>query len=131
MTASDHMLKPFKIFLHTRGHPYMQDWPGFHRNDGFRGRRVVDRAACNYPQQLARDFHRARVAMGGYWGTVVAAELVAAENSAGMMIMITSKFQNTDIAIMGVILIGIIGVGIDILMCTPRNYSSTGRGGPV
>lgn len=69
--------------------------------------------------------------MGGYWGAVVAAELVAAENSAGMMIMITSKFQNTDIAIMGVILIGIISVGIDILMCTPRNYSSPERGGPV
>ena len=37
MTASDHMLELFKIFLHTRGHPYMHDWPGFHRDDGFRG----------------------------------------------------------------------------------------------
>jgi len=50
------------------------------------------------------------------WGTVVAAELVAAEKGAGMMIMVASKFQNTDIVIMGIILIGIIGFSIDLLM---------------
>jgi taurine transport system permease protein len=33
-----------------------------------------------------------------------------------MMIMVASKFQLTDIVIMGIILIGIIGFGIDILM---------------
>ena len=50
------------------------------------------------------------------WGTVVAAELVAAEKGAGMMIMVASRFQLTDIVIMGIILIGTIGYGIDILM---------------
>ena len=45
-----------------------------------------------------------------------AAELVAAEKGAGMMIMVASKFQNTDIVILGIILIGIIGFGIDMLM---------------
>ena len=54
--------------------------------------------------------------MGVCWGTGVAAELVAAEKGAGMMIMVASKFQNTDIVIMGIILIGIIGFGIDMLM---------------
>ncbi|MDG1170567.1 MAG: ABC transporter permease, partial [Sulfitobacter sp.] len=48
--------------------------------------------------------------------TVVAAELVAAEKGAGMMIMVASKFQNTDIVILGIILIGVIGFGIDMLM---------------
>ena len=33
-----------------------------------------------------------------------------------MMIMVASKFQNTDIVIMGIILIGVIGFGIDMLM---------------
>ncbi len=33
-----------------------------------------------------------------------------------MMIMVASRFQLTDIVIMGIILIGIIGYGIDILM---------------
>ncbi|MFZ5964049.1 ABC transporter permease [Thalassococcus sp. BH17M4-6] len=68
------------------------------------------------PNSLPEIFTGARVAMGVCWGTVVAAELVAAEQGAGMMIMVASKFQLTDIVIMGIILIGIIGFGIDMLM---------------
>ncbi|MBT8154638.1 ABC transporter permease, partial [Epibacterium ulvae] len=49
-------------------------------------------------------------------GTVVAAELVAAEKGAGKMIVAASKFQATDIVIMGIVMIGLIGFGIDILM---------------
>ena len=54
--------------------------------------------------------------MGVCWGTVVAAELVAANVGAGMMITAASKFQQTYIVVMGIILIGIIGFGIDILV---------------
>ena len=68
------------------------------------------------PTSLPEIFTGARVAMGVCWGTVVAAELVAAEKGAGMMIMTASKFQNTDIVLMGIILIGVIGFGIDMLM---------------
>ncbi|MCB1362836.1 MAG: ABC transporter permease [Rhodobacteraceae bacterium] len=68
------------------------------------------------PNSLPEIFTGARVAMGVCWGTVVAAELVAAEKGVGMMIMVASKFQNTDIVIMGIVLIGIIGFGIDMLM---------------
>lgn len=68
------------------------------------------------PNSLPEIFTGARVAMGVCWGTVVAAELVAAEKGAGKMIIAASKFQNTDIVMMGIILIGIIGYGIDILM---------------
>lgn len=68
------------------------------------------------PNSLPEIFTGARVAMGVCWGTVVAAELVAAEQGAGMMIMTASKFQNTDIVILGIILIGVIGFGIDMLM---------------
>jgi taurine transport system permease protein len=68
------------------------------------------------PNSLPEIFTGARVAMGVCWGTVVAAELVAAEQGAGMMIMVASKFQNTDIVIMGIILIGVIGFGIDMAM---------------
>jgi taurine transport system permease protein len=68
------------------------------------------------PNSLPEIFTGARVAMGVCWGTVVAAELVAAEKGAGMMIMVASRFQLTDIVLMGIILIGIIGYGIDILM---------------
>jgi len=68
------------------------------------------------PNSLPEIFTGGRVAMGVCWGTVVAAELVAAEKGAGKMIIAASKFQQTDIVIMGIILIGIIGYGIDILM---------------
>lgn len=68
------------------------------------------------PNSLPEIFTGARVAMGVCWGTVVAAELVAAEQGAGMMIMVASRFQNTDIVILGIILIGVIGFGIDMLM---------------
>ncbi len=68
------------------------------------------------PNSLPEIFTGARVAMGVCWGTVVAAELVAAEKGAGMMIIAASKFQMTDVVVMGIILIGIIGYGIDILM---------------
>ena len=68
------------------------------------------------PNSLPEIFTGARVAMGVCWGTVVAAELVAASQGTGMMIMVASKFQLTDIVIMGIILIGIIGFGIDMLM---------------
>ena len=68
------------------------------------------------PNSLPEIFTGARVAMGVCWGTVVAAELVAAETGAGKMIIAASKFQLTDIVIVGIILIGVIGFGIDILM---------------
>jgi taurine transport system permease protein len=74
------------------------------------------------PNSLPEIFTGARVAMGVCWGTVVAAELVAAEKGAGMMIMVASKFQLTDIVIMGIILIGVIGYGIDILMRKAEDY---------
>jgi taurine transport system permease protein len=68
------------------------------------------------PNSLPEIFTGARVAMGVCWGTVVAAELVAAQKGAGMMIIAASKFQLTDIVLMGIIMIGIIGYSIDILM---------------
>jgi taurine transport system permease protein len=68
------------------------------------------------PNALPDLFTGARVAMGVCWGTVVAAELVAAERGTGMMIMVASRFMSTDIVIMGIILIGIIGYVIDLIM---------------
>ncbi|QHQ34901.1 ABC transporter permease subunit [Algicella marina] len=75
-----------------------------------------------FPNALPEIFTGARVAMGVCWGTVVAAELVAAEKGSGMMIMVASKFQLTDIVIMGIIVIGVIGYTIDILMRQIENW---------
>ena len=74
------------------------------------------------PNSLPEIFTGARVAMGVCWGTVVAAELVAAQKGAGMMIIAASKFQLTDIVLMGIILIGVVGYAIDILMRLAENW---------
>jgi len=74
------------------------------------------------PNSLPEIFTGARVSMGVCWGTVVAAELVAAQKGAGMMIINAAKFQMTDLVIMGIILIGVIGYAIDILMRIAENY---------
>ena len=73
------------------------------------------------PNSLPEIFTGARVAMGVCWGTVVAAELVAAEKGAGKMIIAASKFQLTDIVIIGIIIIGVIGFAIEVLMRKAEN----------
>jgi len=74
------------------------------------------------PNALPDIFTGARVAMGVCWGTVVAAELVAAEKGAGFTIMVASRFMQTDIVLMGIILIGIIGYSIDMAMRTLERW---------
>ena len=69
-----------------------------------------------FPNALPEIFTGMRVSMGVCWGTVVAAELVAAESGIGMMIMVASKFLSTDIVVLGVILISLVAYGIDIFM---------------
>lgn len=68
------------------------------------------------PNALPEIFTGARVAMGVCWGTVVAAELVAAERGMGFTIMVASRFMQTDVVLMGIILIGVIGYSIDVAM---------------
>lgn len=74
------------------------------------------------PNSLPEIFTGARVAMGVCWGTVVAAELVAAEVGLGKMIVVASKFQLTDIVLVGIILIGIIGFLIDVGVRALENW---------
>jgi taurine transport system permease protein len=80
------------------------------------------------PNSLPDLFIGARVAMGVCWGTVVAAELVAAEKGAGMMILVASKFQLTDIVVMGILLIGLIGYGIDVALRAAERHFVPWRG---
>ncbi|MEM7058515.1 MAG: ABC transporter permease [Pseudomonadota bacterium] len=68
------------------------------------------------PNSLPDIFTGARVAMGVCWGTVVAAELVAASEGTGMMIMDASRFSLMDIVIIGIVMIGIIGSCIELLV---------------
>ena len=68
------------------------------------------------PNALPEIFTGLRTSMGVCWGTVVAAELVAADRGIGSMIMIAKNFLNTDIVVIGIVIIGLIGFAIEILM---------------
>lgn len=68
------------------------------------------------PNALPEIFTGIRTAMGVCWGTVVAAELVAAEKGVGSMIMIAKNFLQTDTVVIGIIIIGLIGYAIEMIM---------------
>ncbi|MEP3275019.1 MAG: ABC transporter permease subunit [Stappiaceae bacterium] len=68
------------------------------------------------PNALPEIFTGLRTSMGVCWGTVVAAELVAADKGVGSMIMIAKNFLQTDTVVIGIIIIGLIGYSIELLM---------------
>lgn len=68
------------------------------------------------PNALPEIFTGMRVAMGVCWGTLVAAELVAADAGIGFMIIVAGKFLETSLVFVGIIIIGVIGAGIDVGM---------------
>jgi taurine transport system permease protein len=57
-----------------------------------------------------------RIAIGFGWTTLVAAEMVAATAGLGQMVLNASNFLRTDIVIMGIMLIGLLAYGFDLLM---------------
>lgn len=65
---------------------------------------------------LPEIFTGMRVAMGVAWGTLVAAEMVAATSGIGWMVINSARFLRTDIVIMGIIVMGIIGYMFDLIM---------------
>ncbi|WP_246479475.1 ABC transporter permease subunit [Kaustia mangrovi] len=57
-----------------------------------------------------------RIGIGFGWTTLVAAEMVAAEAGLGHMVLNAAEFLNTDVVIMGIVLIGIIAYAFDLFM---------------
>jgi len=57
-----------------------------------------------------------RVAMGVCWGTLVAAEMVAANSGIGWMVLNASRYLRTDIVIVGIIVMGALGYGLDVFL---------------
>ena len=74
------------------------------------------------PNALPEIFTGLRTSMGVCWGTVVAAELVAADKGVGSMIMIAKNFLQTDTVVIGIIIIGVIGYIIEIFMRYLENW---------
>jgi len=80
------------------------------------------------PNALPEIFIGMRVALGVCWGTLVAAELLGAQEGLGQMIWVAQKFFLMDIVIIGIVLIGIIGVAMDIFMRMLENRLIPWRG---
>lgn len=57
-----------------------------------------------------------RIGIGFGWTTLVAAEMVAAKQGLGYMVLNASEFLVTDVVFMGIIVIGLIALGFDIMM---------------
>jgi taurine transport system permease protein len=54
-----------------------------------------------------------RTAMGVAYGTLVAAEMVAAISGIGWMVLDASKFLRSDVIFLGILIMGITGILID------------------
>ncbi len=68
------------------------------------------------PNALPEIFVGMRVALGVCWGTLVAAELVGSDTGLGAMIWTARTFFRNGIVVFGIIVIGIIGVILDLIM---------------
>jgi len=68
------------------------------------------------PNALPEIFVGMRVALGVCWGTLVAAELVGAQKGLGALIWTAKTFFRNGMVVFGIIIIGIIGVILDLLM---------------
>lgn len=68
------------------------------------------------PNALPEIFVGARVAIGVCWGTLVAAELVGSQEGLGAMIWTARTFFRNELVVFGIIVIGLIGVMLDLIM---------------
>lgn len=54
-----------------------------------------------------------RIGIGSAWMAVVAAEMIAADSGLGWMVLDASRYLRTDIVILGILIIGLIGFSLD------------------
>ena len=66
-----------------------------------------------WPMSLPSIYDSLRVCMGWAWSYLVVAELVAAVQGIGYMIVQAQRFLRTDIVISGIIIIGLVGITFD------------------
>ncbi len=68
------------------------------------------------PSAMPEIFTGMRIAIGFGWTTLVAAEMVAATEGLGQMVLNASNFLRTDVVIMGIVVIGVVAYAFDLLM---------------
>jgi taurine transport system permease protein len=68
------------------------------------------------PAAMPEIFTGMRIGIGFGWTTLVAAEMVAATEGLGQMVLNASNFLRTDVVIMGIVVIGVVAYAFDLLM---------------
>lgn len=68
------------------------------------------------PSTLPELFTTVRLSIGIGWTALIAAELVAARSGLGWMVLNAGNYLRTDIVILGIVLLGLIGWGLDVLI---------------
>lgn len=69
-----------------------------------------------FPASLPTIFTGLRIALAAAFSTVVAAELMAASNGVGWMIFSASQFLRTDIVVLGIIILGLLGMLLNAIL---------------
>jgi taurine transport system permease protein len=89
-------------------------WLNAGRTSGATGWRLI--AFVILPASLPEIFTGMRLALGVTYTTLVAAEMVAASSGLGWMVLDASKFLQSDVVWMGIIVMGITGVFLDRIL---------------
>jgi len=87
------------------------------------GRRSQILLQVIFPYLLPAIIDACRVNMAAAWNLVIVAELVAATEGLGKRISVAQRFLRTDEIFAGLIVIGLIGLGIDLLFRLLRSVS--------
>jgi taurine transport system permease protein len=69
-----------------------------------------------FPSALSEIFTGARLAIGVVYATLIAAEIIAGSTGIGWMIFDASRFLRSDYVFVGILIIGLMGVGLDRLL---------------
>ena len=68
------------------------------------------------PSTLPELFTGVRLSIGIGWTSLIAAELVAANSGLGWMVLNAGNYLRTDVVILGIVLLGLIGYALDALI---------------
>jgi taurine transport system permease protein len=66
-----------------------------------------------FPSALPEIFLSMRIALGGGYATLVAAEMVAARSGIGWMVLDASNYLRSDVVFVGIIIMGIVAIALD------------------
>lgn len=71
-----------------------------------------------FPSALPEIFIGARLAVGIVYATLIAAEIIAGSNGIGWLVFDAGRFLRSDYVFVGVLLIGLMGLGLDFALST-------------